>query len=310
MNTFEATEDTSKCFEDVFFAKETREIDQSSETKKVCLYPQMMKDIQDGKKNFKIVTLQEFEKNFDKIDNWKTFLVQNIIQENSVAILAYKDGQKMQSFSGISNSSFRQIEGSVSIPELIKSLKKDKVLLGTKDGRTILNEEAFAEGNWHQSEKISEFKTEIGNLVTKSFKYDMALEELKAKGDISLPSRSEEELWEDLIAFDIVQPKMIDSNVSESDLRSCIEQLIDVNRKTMLYFFTKSIDEEKDGTVKKLTSALYGTKSGLLALDTPDSSLKPLMDYLTPEDMHRKNTELQQFSSNALEQTVVLIEQK
>ena len=62
--------------------------------------------------------------------------------------------------------------------------------------------------------------------------------------------------------------------------------------------------------VKKLTSTLYGTKSGLLALDTPDSSLKPLMDYLTPEDMHKKNTELQQFSSNALEHTVVLTEQK
>ena len=138
----------------------------------------------------------------------------------------------------------------------------------------------------------------------------MALKELKAKGDISLPSKSEEELWEDLIAFDIVQPKMINSNVSESDLRSCIEQLIDVNRETLFYFFTKSINEEKDGMVKKLTSTLYGTKSGLLALDTPDSSLKALKDYLTPEDMHRKDTELQQFSNNALEHTVVLTEQK
>ena len=309
LNTFEATEDTTKCFEDVFFAKETKEIDQTSDAKKVCLYPQMIKDIQDEKKNFKIVTLKEFEKNFDKIAHWKTFLIQNIILENSVAILTCKDGQKMQSFAGISNSSFRQIEGSVSAPEVMKSLEKDKVL-ETKDDKTRLNQEAFAEGSWHQSEKMSEFKTEIGNLITKSFQYDMILEELKAKGDISLPSRSEEELWEDLIVFDIIQPKMIDSKVSETDLRSCIEQLIDVNRKTLLYFFTKSIDEEKDGMVKKLTSTLYGTKSGLLALDTPDSSLKPLMDYLTPEDMHRKNTELQQFSSNALEHTVVLTEQK
>ena len=110
---------------------------------------------------------------------------------------------KLKSFSGISNSSFKQIEDSISVTKIIDTLQREKVL-EIKDKKSILNEEAFAEGAWHQSEDIAGFKTEIGNLITKCFKYDLALNELKAKGDISLPSRSEDELWEDLIAFDII----------------------------------------------------------------------------------------------------------
>ena len=102
----------------------------------------MIKDIQDEKKNFKIVTLKEFEKNFDKIAHWKTFLVQNIIQENSVAMLTCKDDQKMQSFAGISSSSFRQIEGSMSTPEVIKHLEKAEVL-ETKDGKNQIEPRSF-----------------------------------------------------------------------------------------------------------------------------------------------------------------------
>ena len=283
-------------------------VDSSKGMKKVCLYPQMIEDVKNKKDNLKVLTIEEFENNFGSLDLWNSLLMKNILMENSVGSLSQVK-KSLKSFSGISASTFDHYPR-LSGQKVRKYLKSQKVIKTLDNGKLMLDEGIFSKDEWCNDDEIAEFKTEIVNLVSTSFGYQIALKELKDFGDVSLPSRSEDELWEDLMTHNCIEPSKIKDTEDESSLRKSIEELIDVNREMFMYFFTKKKDEEKDQMVKNVVDSLHGTKSGLLALDTSDSSLKPLADYLTPEDVYKKGTELQQFSNNALGHTVVLTEQK
>ena len=73
---------------------------------------------------------------------------------------------------------------------------------------------------------------------------------------------------------------------------------------------SKFQESEREKLMKNLGLAIDGTLSGLTKLESPDVSFKPLEEYLEPHDKHQKITEVNQFNINAMENVIILSEER
>ena len=167
----------------------------------------------------------------------------------------------------------------------------------------------------HADPKVSkdffEFETEIKNILVNSFQYNLTLTEAQNKGLISLPSRPHEELWEDLIANNYLEPIHVDPSQSESDLQTLVTEFLEEKRPiNKLILKWKRLKEDQTKHAEKLSSLIYDKRCGLTKYETPDSSLKPIQEYLNLNDKFKKRSDIQQFSSNGFGDVIVLEEQR
>ena len=160
----------------------------------------------------------------------------------------------------------------------------------------------------------------------------MTLTEAQNKGLISLPSRPHEELWEDLIANNYLEPVHIDPSQSENDLQMVVTKFLEEKRpiepvhidlsqsendfptlvqdQVTKILKWKRLKEDQTKHAEKLSNLIYDKRCGLTKYETPDSSLKPIQEYLNLKDKFKKRSDIQQFSSNGFGDVIVLEEQR
>ena len=308
---------------------------QAKEKIKVCLYPEHLKDIMEPSKNTKVMLIKTFEEKHGDMGLWKSLIRQDIIMTNSVGTLEVSGSGVRQrsigSFDGLGKDTFADIRG---VNKALSARIFDKLVqlevLATSGDRIILDGEKLQSVEFPNEH--GQFETEVKNYISKSFHYSESLTRIQQKGATTLPCNPHEDLWADLVANNNVEPSKLDPSIKDADGRveTCVREAAEREGKGWYKFrkFVKTVDDavgkplpggisdglpdkEEDRNeeiVRELVGTVCSARSGLAKLDAPDSSLKPLREYVKPMERHAKSVEMECFSSNSNAEVIVLSE--
>ncbi len=201
--------------------------------RRMCLYPEQVGGLKNKEKHFKVMALEDFVDAFGSLKGpWGSLVRKGIVLENQVATMRCDDEAKkirLDAYDDIEETDFKEIIGveTEMSKQMFEHLLTEKVL-AKKGGETELDSSKLDDLTCPDG--LEHFQTEFKNIVRRSFKYRLALEDVRKHGhfgEVTLHSDPHHELWADLVANCIVEPALVDPELDVGKLKGCLERAIE-----------------------------------------------------------------------------------